>query len=92
MTAAVKLLPRGVHHADYLIDGCPVLLAIDSRGNCVKRGKLLPDTDEECARAWLEGLLDHYDPLPRRPALTLHRTPRIPRGAFLAMIRHARRS
>lgn len=74
MASAVagKLRDRGVHWADYLLRGRPVLLAIDSRGELVKRVRLAEETDEGCARAFLCGLLDHYDPLPPpRPALRL---------------------
>lgn len=94
-SSALKLLPRGVHPADHLKDGCRLLLAIDSLGNCLRRAKITPDSSEECAREWLQGLLDHYDPLPSRPTLAVHQggtTPtRLPRAAFLALIRpHAR--
>ena len=90
-SSAYKLLPRGVHPADHLVGDCPVLLAIDSRGNCLRRVRLAPDIDEEVAREWLAGLIDHYDPLPRRPQLEVHRgghtATRIPRATFLALIR-----
>ena len=59
---ATKLLDRGVWEAEYLLAGRPVLLAITSRGECLKRVRLAVDDDEEIARAWLEGLLEHYDP------------------------------
>lgn len=65
-SAAVRLLPRGVWAAEYLIDGCPALHAIDSKGNCLRRVKLAVDTDEGVARAFLFGLLDHYDPVTPR--------------------------
>lgn len=71
-TAAV-LLARGVHEAEYLVDGHPVLLAIDSQGNCVRRVKMAPDVHEGVARAYLNGLLDHYDPV--RPPLRLVKSP-----------------
>lgn len=61
----VGLRGRGVHWAEYLIRGRPVLLAIDSRGELVKRVRLARDEDEEFAREWLAGLIEHYDP-PRR--------------------------
>lgn len=66
--AAPKLRDRGVWWADYLSRGRPVLLAIDSRGELVKRVRLERDEDEDIAREWLDGLLEHYDP-PRRLAL-----------------------
>ena len=74
--AARRLLGRGVWWADYLRDGRPVLLAIDSRGECIKRVRLVRDEDEELAREWLDGLLEHYDP-PRR--LELVRTAPAPK-------------
>lgn len=87
-TAALKLLPRGVHTADYLIDGHPALIAIDSHGNCIRRVKIVPSVDEECAHEWLEGLLDHYDPLPRRPVLLI--VPPSPRKWYLPRSRIVR--
>ncbi len=90
MTATARsLLPRGVWSADYLVAGCPVLHAIDSRGNCVRRVRLAEGVDESAAREWLAGLLDHYDPVPvlrlvrpaPRPAGTLAA------GVYLAIMR-----
>jgi hypothetical protein len=66
--AAGQLLGRGVWWADYLINGRPVLLAIASTGELIRRVRLARDEDEEVAREWLEGLIEHYDP-PRRIAL-----------------------
>lgn len=89
-SVAHRLLPRGVHWADHLVGGCPVLLAIDSRGNCLKRVRMQPTSDEAAAREWLEGLLDHYDPVPAPPQLQLvkfEKPPGIPRGYFLALLR-----
>jgi hypothetical protein len=79
------LLERGVHVAAYLMNGCYVLHAIDAKGNCLRRVRLAEDVDEECARVWLQGILDHYDPLPLRPVLTLHTNPRIPPGTFAVL-------
>lgn len=86
---ALKLKERGVHWADYLNRGRPVLLAIDSRGECIRRVRLERDEDEEIAREWLDGLLEHYDP--PRPRLVLlpqtsqrHYTPQF----FLSLLRH----
>lgn len=56
-----QLARRGVREADYLIDGCRVLEAIDSRGNCVKRARILPGINEEIPREWLAGYLEHVD-------------------------------
>lgn len=93
MTAAAHLLPRGVHLADYLIDGWPVLQAITSDGNCLRRVKLTDEVDEGVAREWLDGLLEHYDnPERRRAHLRLVR-PRlrpvgvVSTGVFLAVAR-----
>lgn len=61
-----------------------MLLAIDSRGNCIKRVRLSPDGDESLAREWLDGLLEHYDPLPRRPQLRLVRSNMRPAGTLAA--------
>lgn len=83
MTAAVPLLPRGVHLAHYLVDGWPVLHAIDSNGNCLRRVKLTDEVDEGLARAWLEGLLEHYDsPARRRAHLRLVRPRARPAGVL----------
>lgn len=68
MKAAVhpvrSLLPRGVHRAEYLVRGFVVLVAIDSQGNCLRRVPITSTRDEETASAWLEGVLEHYDPAP----------------------------
>lgn len=69
--AAPQMLGRGIHTAKYLLDGHRALMAIDSAGNCIKRVKLAPEVHEGLARAFLEGLLDHYDPVPVRPKLLL---------------------
>lgn len=72
-TRSGDLLPRGVVQARYTLQGAPVLLATDSRGECIHQIRLAEDElfemCEEVATAWLEGLLDHYDPVPRRPTL-----------------------
>lgn len=67
--AAKRLLGRGVWWADYLVRGRPVLLAITSTGECIRRVRMDEDVNEGVARAFLSGLLDHYDPL--RPPLRL---------------------
>lgn len=90
--AAVRLLDRGVWYAGYLVEGDSVLLAIDSHGNCLRRVRLSVGVDESCARAWLEGLIEHHDPAPRVPEL--HIVPRGPlRSAarFYIPVRHSRR-
>ena len=68
---AEQLLERGVWLAPTRLDGCPILVAVDSCGNERKRVKLLPEIDEERAVRWLEQLLDRVDP--PRPRLTLIR-------------------
>jgi len=65
MTAVRPLLDRGVWKAPYLLNGREVLQAIDRHGNCVRRVRLSLGVDEEVARAWLEGYLEHVDPLPQ---------------------------
>lgn len=78
---AYQLLSRGVHRADYLVQGFPVLIAVDSNGNCLRRVKMAPDVHEGVARAFLTGLLDHHDPL--RPPLRLVKSPlRFPRRSW----------
>src|SRR5881628_3496958 len=65
---------RGVHLAQYRVDGDPVLVAVTAAGDLLKRVRLSSEVDEGCARAFLQGLLDHYDPeeeTPGRPALRL---------------------
>lgn len=87
-STAPKLLPRGVWFADYLVTGRPVLHAIDSHGNCIRRVRLSEDASESIARAWLEGLLEHYDALPSPPHLRLVKPePSMARPAFLAIAR-----
>ena len=69
---AGRLKGRGVWWAEYLVSGCPVLLAIDSHGDCIRRVRMREDVDEGLARAFLTGLLDHTDPVPPpRPPLRL---------------------
>lgn len=73
-TAAVlTVAKRGVSFASYRIGGDPVLHAIDSQGNLLRRVRLRADVDETIARAFLEGLLEHDDPLdpPLPPPPTL---------------------
>ncbi len=60
-----KLKPRGVWEGDFLLDGCPVLQAIDKAGNCVRQVRLRDGIDERVARAWLEGYLERVDPVPQ---------------------------
>lgn len=86
---AGKLLGRGVWFADYLIRGRPVLLAIDSRGECVKRVRLVRDEDEEIARDWLDGLIEHYDP-PRRLELLRTEPAALKRPLYLPLLRPRR--
>lgn len=91
LAVAVPLLQRGVWTADYLIEGHPVLHAIDSNGNCLRRVKMSPAVDETCARAWLNGLLDHYDPmLPRLSLVTSSTTTRLS-PFYIPRLRRCRR-
>ena len=69
---SAALFARGVHVAPYTLKGAPVLLAIDSRGDCIRRVRITSDTHDGVAREWLLGLLDHYDAQSQRPALALH--------------------
>lgn len=70
---ARRVPKRGVREADYLLDGCRVFEAIDSKGNCVKRAKLEPDVIEEVPREWLWGYLERVDPRPQLRRATAHR-------------------
>ena len=73
-TAALAPLPRGIYRAPYLIDGCPVLLAVTSRGERLKRVVVLrAGVSESRATEWLETVLDRLDP--PRPALRLVSAP-----------------
>lgn len=65
-TATVEtILGRGVFKAPFLADGCEVLHAIDSRGNCLRQVKLLNGASEARVVAFLEQLLDERDPIPK---------------------------
>ena len=63
-STARALLPRGVHRAPYLLNGSPVLHAIDRHGNCVRRVRLA-GRDERVVHAWLSGYIEHVDPAPQ---------------------------
>lgn len=82
------LLPRGVSYADYLVDGRPVLQAIDRAGNCIKRIRVEHDVDPDVVWTWLEGYLENKDP-ERRLRLVPTSAPRPPInvGLMLRMIR-----
>lgn len=56
---------RCVRVADYTIDGCRVLEAISSRGECVAHIPVAPDVLEEVVGEWLWGFLDGFDPQPQ---------------------------
>lgn len=62
---SLVVAPRGVRLADYTLDGCPVLEAISSRGECIARLPLASDVFEEVVREWLCGFLEGFDPKPR---------------------------
>lgn len=90
------LLDRGVWREPYTMAGCDVLIAVDRRGDIVKRVQLRAGVDEGRATAWLEELLERVDPAPqlrlvnpdRRPAAhhareidpRLYDDPRTPQG------------
>jgi hypothetical protein len=56
---------RGVYWANYRRHGCPVLIAVDSRGERVKAVYVLPTSDPDEAIAFLWRYLDEHDPLPK---------------------------
>ena len=59
-------LPRGVYRAPYRIDGCPVLYAVTSAGERLKKIVVLrPGVSEERAVRWFEEILDRVDPRPQ---------------------------
>ena len=71
-------LPRGVYRAPYSIDGFPVLYAVTSQGERLKKIIVLrAGVSEERAVAWFEELLDRVDP--PRPALRLEPRSALPK-------------
>jgi hypothetical protein len=91
ISTAPKLLDRGVWWADYLNRGRPVLLAVDSHGECIRRVRLERDEDEEIAREWLEGLLEHYDPpRPRLALVPRSERPHLSPQLFVSLLRPKR--
>jgi hypothetical protein len=58
------MLDRGVWREPYTMAGHDVLIAVDRRGDVVKRVQLREGVDEERAVAWLEELLERLDPTP----------------------------
>lgn len=70
-TAGTNAPPRGVYELPYRKDGCPVLVALDSRGDERKRVKLLPGISYDRAWSYLEALLDRVDPESEQPKLEL---------------------
>jgi hypothetical protein len=63
-TTARQLLDRGVWREPYTMAGYDVLIAVDRRGDVVKRVQLREGVNEERAVAWLEELLERVDPMP----------------------------
>jgi hypothetical protein len=59
-----QLLDRGVWREPYTMAGHDVLIAVDRRGDVVKRVHLREGVDSARAAAWLEELLERLDPAP----------------------------
>ena len=67
----MKLLPRGVYHATWLLADCPVLVAIDRHHNILDWQPVQPQ-DDPCAildRLWQ--LLERQDPDTGQPLQVL---------------------
>lgn len=60
------LLLRGVYVLEFLEDGCPVMVAIDSTHNRIMHKRITPDTTEAAVRERLWSVLERLDPVPRR--------------------------
>jgi hypothetical protein len=73
-------LARGVVKALWRKDGYEVLLAITSRGDCLRSVVLRPGVNEARAVRWLEQLLERCDPKepPRPPLYLVAPTPSAP--------------
>jgi hypothetical protein len=59
------VLTRGVYRAPYRVKGAPTYVAVSANGDRIAElpvGALF-DTPELCV-VWLEGLLEHEDPIP----------------------------
>ena len=65
-----ELLERGVIYAPYLVRGCRVLIAIDSKGEARKHLKIENGITEEIATRWLTAWLDRVDPVPKLELVT----------------------
>ena len=58
------MLDRGVWREPYTMNGHDVLIAVDRRGDVVKRVQLREGVDPVRAASWLEQLLERLDPAP----------------------------
>src|SRR4051812_5066970 len=63
-TTARQLLDRGVWCEPYTMAGRDVLIAVDRRGDIVKRVHLRDGVDPARAATWLWELLERVDPAP----------------------------
>jgi hypothetical protein len=63
-TSARQLLDRGVWLEPYTMGGKEVLIAVDRRGDVVKRVQLREGVDPMRASTWLWELLERVDPTP----------------------------
>lgn len=59
-----QLLDRGVWREPYTMAGHDVLIAVDRRGDVVKRVQLREGVDPARAAAWLREVLERLDPAP----------------------------
>lgn len=59
-----QLLDRGVWREPYTMAGRDVLIAVDRRGDVVKRVQLREGVDPARAATWLAELLERLDPAP----------------------------
>lgn len=59
-----QLLDRGVWREPYTMAGRDVLIAVDRRGDVVKRVQLREGVDSARAATWLAELLERVDPAP----------------------------
>jgi len=55
---------RGVYTLDFLLDGCPVMVAIDSTHNQIMWKRVTPNTTEAAVRERLWSVLERLDPVP----------------------------
>ena len=66
-TKEPRLLGPGVFIAPYLaLDGCPVLIALDSQSRLRRQKRFRADQSEQEQIRQLEGLLNLIEPSPRK--------------------------